>query len=112
VLAHRLEAAAEVDALRADRCREQLGERRRERRAAVERAQEVLGGGGMEPTQERQDLVADQPALRVGVRGVDAELHPGRAAVDLRLLAPERQQRVDDSVAASRRDAGRGATRD
>ena len=45
VLAHRLEAAAEVDALRADGCREQLGERRRQRLAAVERAQEVLVGG-------------------------------------------------------------------
>src|SRR6185436_11531698 len=61
VLAHRLEASAEVDALRADGRREQFGERRGEGVAAVERAQEVLIGGRMESAQEGQDLVADQP---------------------------------------------------
>src|SRR6476659_5475719 len=112
VLAHGLEAAAEVDALRADGRREQLGERRWERVAAVERAQQVLVGGRMEAAQEGQDLVTDQSPLRVGVRGVDTELQPGRAAVALCLLAPERQQRMNDSVVALRRDAGRRPARD
>src|SRR6185437_4988972 len=42
VLAHRLHAASEVDALRADRRGEQLGERGRHRLALVEHAQHVL----------------------------------------------------------------------
>ena len=48
VLAHRLDAAAEVDALRAGRRGEQLGERRRQRLARVERAEDVLVGGRVE----------------------------------------------------------------
>jgi hypothetical protein len=42
VLAHRLDAAAEVDALRAGRGSEKLGERGRQCLARVERAEEVL----------------------------------------------------------------------
>src|SRR2546423_1795659 len=76
VLADGLEPAAEVDALRADRRREQLGERRRQRLAGVERTEEVLVRRRMEAAQQRQDLVPDQAALRVGVRGVDAEVEP------------------------------------
>src|SRR5215468_3478394 len=56
VLAHRLEAAAEVDALRPGRRRKQLGQRRRQRFTRVERPEEVLVRSRMEPTQERQDL--------------------------------------------------------
>ena len=56
VLAHRLDAAAEVDALRADRRVEQLGERGRHRPALVERAQDVLARGGMDLLEQRQDL--------------------------------------------------------
>src|SRR2546430_4778045 len=58
VLAHRLEAAPEVDALRADGRREQLRPCGPERRSGVERAQEVLVGRGMEAAQEPQGLVA------------------------------------------------------
>src|SRR3954447_13642148 len=44
VFAYRLHAAAEVDAARAGRCGEQLGELGRQRLAHVERAQDVLVG--------------------------------------------------------------------
>src|SRR6478672_3889261 len=44
VLAHHLAAAAEVDALRADRRREQLGERGRQGLAEVESAEDVRVG--------------------------------------------------------------------
>jgi hypothetical protein len=74
--------------------------------------QEVLVGRRMQAAQERQDLVADQPPLRVGIRRVEAEVEPGRAAVRLRLRAPERQQRVDKSVGAPRCDACGRAARD
>src|SRR5256885_8457841 len=53
--------------------RSQLRQCGRKRRSGVERAQEVLVGRGMEAAQERQDLVADQAALRVRVRRVDPE---------------------------------------
>src|SRR5512141_2079592 len=45
VLAHRLAAAAEIDALRADPGGEQLGERGRQRLADVEGAEDVRVGG-------------------------------------------------------------------
>ena len=64
MLAHRLDAAAEVDALRAGRRVEQLGERRRQRAALVERAQDVLARRRMDPLEQRQDLAPDQPARR------------------------------------------------
>src|SRR5205085_6118645 len=58
VLAHRLDAAAEVDPARAGRRVEQLRERRRERPPLVERTQQVLVRGRVQPPQQRQDLVA------------------------------------------------------
>ena len=90
MFAHGLEPTAEVDALRADGRSEQLGERRRERGAGVERAQEVLVGCRMQAAEQREDLVPDQAPLRVGVRGVEVEVEPGRAAIRLRLLPPQR----------------------
>ena len=45
MLAHRLDAAAEIDALRADGRVEQLGERGRQRAPLVEHAQDVLARG-------------------------------------------------------------------
>ena len=73
VLAHRLDAAAEVDALRADRRVEQLGERRRHRRGARRATRRRFSrAAGMDLLEQRQDLVADQAAHRVGVRRVDA----------------------------------------
>ena len=113
-------AAAEVDAPRAGRRVEQLGERRWQRPALLERAQDVLAGGRMDPLEQRQDLVADQTAGRAGVRRVDPVLDAALAAERLGLLAPERQQRPDDAVlapgldprrVAARRRAGRGSSR-
>ena len=101
VLAHRLDAAAEVDSLRADGRREQLGECRRQRAPLVERAQHVLARGGMDPLEERQDLVADQPRSVAAIRRVAAPLEPALAAVRLRLLAPDAEERPHDAVVAA-----------
>ena len=67
MLAHGLDAAAEVDALRA-RAGESSSSAsaRRERAPLLERAQDVLVGGGMDLLEQRQDLAADQAANRVG----------------------------------------------
>ena len=77
----------------------------------VEGAQDVLVGGGMELPEQRQDLVADQAALRVRVGRVDAELEPLAAAVRLGLVPPDGQQRMDDAVLPPRLDPGGGAAR-
>src|SRR4051812_23612530 len=53
VFTHRLHAAAEVDALRARRRGEELGERGRQRVAEVEGAEDVRVGGGMEAPEKR-----------------------------------------------------------
>src|SRR5581483_3974272 len=111
VLAHRLDAAAEVDALRGGRGVEQLGERGRQHAALVERAQDVLPRRRVEPLEERQQLVPDESALRVAVRRVAPEGEAPLAAVGLRLLAPHREQRPDDAVLAPRLDPGRGTAR-
>src|SRR5437870_4059615 len=68
VLTHRRQAAAEVEPLRADCGREQLVERRR---TLLGETQKVPVRRGMQLAQARQDLVADQSPLRVGVRGID-----------------------------------------
>src|SRR4051794_16407536 len=75
-LAHRLHAAAEIDALGGGRRVEQLRERRGKRPPLVEDAQDVLACRGMDALEQRQDLVADQPAQRVVIRGVDAPGEP------------------------------------
>ena len=112
VLANRLHAASEVDALGAGGRREQLGERRRERLALVEGAQEVRVGGGMDAAQQRQDLVADQAANGVAVRRVVAERRVALFAVAAGVVAPDAEKRADDAVLALRLDAFRGAARD
>src|SRR5438105_15790563 len=96
VLARGDRAAAEVEPPRADRRVEQLGELRRHR-AAKRKAVEVLPRRGMEASEEREDLLADQPARGVPVRRVDAEGEPLRAAVRRRPLAPAAQQRANDA---------------
>jgi hypothetical protein len=88
VLADRLDAAAEVDALRTGLRCDQLGERGREARRLAGEPEQVLGRGGMELREQGQDLAADQAALRGAIRRVDPELEPHGAAVGLRLLAP------------------------
>src|SRR5438093_6826764 len=89
VLAHGLEAAAEVDATRGQRLGEEARERRAQRLPLVERAQEVLARSRMELLQQREDLLSDQAALRVRVRRVGAPLEPVLTAVRLRVLAPD-----------------------
>src|SRR5262245_50007914 len=74
VLAHRLEAAAQVEPLRPGRRREQLREGRRERGALLQRPEQVRVRGRVQAAEQRQDLVADEAALRVCVGRVDAEL--------------------------------------
>ena len=63
-------------------------------------AQEVLGGTGMELTQQRQDLFANEPRF---VSGFDVSVPVGEslgAAIGLRLFAPDLEQGADDTVLA------------
>src|SRR5262249_45499121 len=101
VFAHRGDAAAEVEPPRAGRRRKEC---LRRRGPLLCGAEEVLARGRVEAFQAREDLLADEPALRVPVARVDAELEPLRAAVGLGLLAPDREQRPDDAVLAVRLD--------
>src|SRR2546423_6260574 len=52
----------------------------------------------MELAQARQNLVADQPALRLGVRHIGPELEPSGSTIRLSLLAPHLEQRPHDAV--------------
>ena len=63
----------------------------------------------VEPLEQRQDLVADQPALRVRVGRVLAVRQPVLVAVGARLLAPDAEQRPHDAVLALRLDPLRRA---
>ena len=84
--------------------REQLGERRRQRLARVERAEDVLVGGGMQAAEEREHLVADQAALRVGVARVDAERRGPRLGSTSTVSSRQTvEQRPHDAVVAPRR---------
>src|SRR4029453_12785156 len=85
VLAHRGQPAAEVEPLRAGGRGEQLVERRRPRLC---KSQEIALGTGVELAQAREDLLADETPLRIGVRLVRPELEPVLPAVRLRLVAP------------------------
>jgi hypothetical protein len=62
--------------------------------------------------QERQDLLADQAALGVAVRGVAAGRQPDGAAVRVGLLATDAEERPDDAVLAAPLDPARSAARD
>src|SRR5581483_1832153 len=116
VLARRADAAAEVGVLRPVPRREELGERglelAREARPLPGECQQVRVRGGMKAPEKRQDLVADQPASRVRIRRVAAELEARGAAVPLGLLPPGREQRPDDAILAPRLDRLRRAARD
>src|SRR5919197_728669 len=99
VLACCADAAAEIGDLRPRGRLEELCERplegaRKPGRLVRER-EEVLVGSGMQLPEQRQDLVADQSALRVRVRGVEAERQPVLPAVHLGLLTPDPEQRAD-----------------
>ena len=111
VLADDLASAAEVEARRAVDRVEQLDELRR-RRLAVREPEEVALRGWVQPAQERQDLVADQAALRARVRAVAAEVEALGEAVRLGVLAPAVEQRPDDAVRAAPVDLARRAARD
>jgi len=80
-------------------------------RGPVERAQDVLVRGRMDPPQQRQDLLADQAANRVAVRTVVAIRKALRLAVAARFLAPDAEERADDTVVALRPDALGAAAR-
>src|SRR5215211_1110658 len=112
VLANRLDPAAEVDALRGCGVRKQLGERGRQRVALFERAQQVLVGCGMDPAEERQDLVADQPSDGARVRRVFAKRQAVLRAVAARLASPDAEKGADDTVLTLGLDSFRGAARD
>ena len=83
-----------------------------ERIALVEQREQVLLGGRVELPQERQDPLADQAALRAGVRRVRSEREADGAAVALRLLTADREQRAHDAVGALRLDPGGRPARD
>src|SRR5262249_4803791 len=108
VFADRREALAEVHAAGAFCGREQLVQLRR---PLLREAEEVLARRRGELAQQRKDAPADEAALRVRVGRVRAVGEPLDAAVGLGLLAPELEQRTDDSVLALRLDPARGATR-
>ncbi len=105
VLAHRLDAAAEVDALRAGRRVEQLGERRRQRPPLSSDAQDVLARGRMDPLEQRQDLVrgsgrASCPAFDESTRQASPRSRQN-ASVSSRQSA---EQRPHDAVLAAHLD--------
>ena len=102
MLAHRLEAPAEIEALRADRRRERLGESGWERRAGLERAQEVLVGRRMEEAQERQDLVADRPRF---LPAFDTSLRRSRPAARQFVSVSSRQSGRAGPIQSSVRGA-------
>ena len=82
----------------------------RRRRLPLGEAEEVPFGGRVELAQQRQDLLADEPALRVRVGRVPAEVEALGEAIGLGLVAPEVEQGADDAVGALRLDpAGRAA---
>src|SRR5581483_1182912 len=111
VLADGHDAATEVDTARSGGRREEIRELGRHRGARVERAQDVRVRLRVKSAQERQDLVADEAPLRIGVRRVDAERHACGLTVRLRLPAPHVEKRMDDAVRAPRRNPGRGPAR-
>src|SRR5438067_583658 len=112
VLTDELNAVAEIESLRADGRGDRLREGRLERGAPLQGAEEVLVGGRMNLTQQRQDPFADEAARRVAVRAVHAVGESVGAAVGDGLVAPERQERSDDAVFALRFDPGGAAARD
>src|SRR6476646_4308334 len=111
VFAHGLDSTPEVDAPRSRLRVDQLGKRSRERPPLVERPEEVLARCRVHPFEERQDLVADQAARRVRVRRVGPPLEPAVAAVRLRLLAPEAEERPHHAVLATHLDPGGASAR-
>ena len=87
---------SEIRLLRPGGRGEEIGEgpleRPRQPRLLLREREQVALGRRMEAAQEREDLGADQPALRVRVGRVRAEREPELAAVRLRLLAPDRSK--------------------
>src|SRR5919108_761273 len=66
----------------------------------------------MQAAEEREDLVADQPACRVRVRGIEPVRKFFRAAIVLGLAAPDRQERAHDPILALRLDPSGRSARD
>src|SRR6185295_10147100 len=76
-----------------------------ETRALLGESQQVPVRSRMEPTQQRQDLVTDQPPLRVRVRGVCPILEAVLVAIAHGVLTPDVEQRPHDPVLALALDA-------
>ena len=111
VFADDLAAAAEVEPGRAVDRVEQLDELRR-RGLAVGEAEQVALRGRVQAAQEGQDLLADQAALRAGVRAVAPEVEPLGEAVRLGVLTPAAEERADDAVRAAPVDLPGRSARD
>ena len=112
VLAHRLHAAAEVDALRADR------RRRAARRApAASSAARRARAGRSRAPRDGSARAAAATSSRIRPRSVSAfdeslaPLEAALAAVRLGLLAPDAEERPDDAVLAPDLDALRRPAR-
>src|SRR5579859_6348839 len=117
VLADRADAAAEVSLLRALAAGQEPVQRLlqlpRQARALVGgEGEQVVAGPGVELLQQREDLRADQAAFRVRVRAVAPVGEPGCGAVRLGVLAPQLEQRPDDTVLALRLDPAGASARD
>src|SRR5262249_58097312 len=98
---HGGDAPAEVEPLRTGRRPEQAVERRR---LILGEPEQVALRTRVQLAQARENLVADQPSLRIHVRRVRSVRKPVGAAVLLRLGPPEPEQRADDAVLALRFD--------
>ena len=109
VLADELDAVAEIESLRTDGRRDQLGEGRLQGATLLERPQQVRVGGRVKLAQEWQDPVADQASGRVPVRAVRPVREAEGLAVRRGLVPPDRQQGANDAVLALRLDPGRAA---
>src|SRR4029450_2079610 len=90
VLANRADTVPEIGALRSVGRRQERDQRPLELsgppRPLVDKRKQIAVGAGMEAAEERQDLVADEPALRPGVRRVVAVRDAALLAVANRVL--------------------------
>ena len=85
----------------------------RGRRGVSRSESEQVGvGARVETAEQREQLVADQPPLRIRVGRVDAHRQAALAAVVLGLLAGDVEQRPHHAVLAAHLDATSGSARD
>ena len=84
----------------------------RQARPLLAEGAQVRVGARMEPPEQRQDLVPDQPSRGVRIRRVDADREAVLDAVRRRLLPRDGEQRAHDAVLATHLDPARRAARD